>query len=81
MINKHGGYFLKLYQQRSYVLALEGAQRMNGMYVDESDTGLSFRDYGDLLLLSGGGHRTGKKGGCWQELETFARQHYKNAKN
>ena len=47
MINKHGSYFLKLYQHRSYVIALKGAQTANGMYVDESDTGLSFRNYGD----------------------------------
>ena len=79
MLNKHGLYSLKLYQHRSYVIALKGAQNVSGMYVDESDTGLSFRNYGDLLLLGGGGHRTGKKGGCWQELENFARKHYKNA--
>ncbi len=80
MFNKHGGYFLKLYQHRSYVVALENAQSLNGMYVDESDTGLSFRSYGNTLLLGGGAHRTGKKGGCWQELEEFARNHYKDAK-
>lgn len=80
MLNKHGGYFLKLYQHRSYVIALEGAQYINGMYVDESDTGMSFRSYGDLLLLGGGDHRTGKQGGCWQELEDFANKHYKNSK-
>ena len=79
MLNKHGLYSLKLYQHRSYVIALKGAQNVSGMYVDESDTGLSFRSYGDLLLLGGGGHRTGKKGGCWQELESFAKKHYKNA--
>lgn len=78
--NKHGAYFLKLYQHRSYVVALEGASKMNGMYVDERDTGLSFRNYKDLLLLGGGGHRTGKKGGCWQELEEFAKEHYPSAK-
>ncbi len=79
MLNKHGLYPLKLYQHRSYVIALKGAQNVNGMYVDESDTGLSFRNYGDLLLLGGGGHRTGKNGGCWQELEDFACKHYKHA--
>ena len=79
MLNKHGLYSLKLYQHRSYVIALKGAQNVSGMYVNESDTGLSFRSYGDLLLLGGGGHRTGKKGGCWQELEGFTRKHYKNA--
>lgn len=78
--NKHGAYFLKLYQHRSYVVALEGAPKMNGMYVDECNTGLSFRNYGNLLLLGGGGHRTGKKGGCWQELEEFAKEHYPNSK-
>jgi len=79
MLNKHGLYPLKLYQHRSYVIALKGAQNVSGMYVDESDTGLSFRSYGELLLLGGGGHRTGKQGGCWQELEDFAHKHYKNA--
>ena len=79
ILNKHGLYPLKLYQHRSYVIALKGAQNVNGMYVDESDTGLSFRSYGELLLLGGGGHRTGKKGGCWQELEDFALKHYKRA--
>ena len=79
MLNKHGLYSLKLYQHRSYVIALKGARDIGGMYVDESDTGLSFRSYGDLLLLGGGGHRTGKQGGCWQKLEDFARKHYKDA--
>lgn len=60
-INRHGSYFLKLYQHRSYVLALQQAQNVEGMYVDACKTGLSFRNYGDLLLLGGGGHRTGKK--------------------
>ncbi len=79
MINKHGSYFLKLYQHRSYVMALENAQNVDGMYVDESRTGFSFRNYGDLLLLGGGGHRTGKSGGNWDELRQFAREQYPRA--
>ncbi len=79
MINKHGSYFLKLYQHRSYVTALENAQNVDGMYVDESRTGFSFRNYGDLLLLGGGGHRTGKSGGNWDELRQFAREQYPHA--
>ncbi len=80
MLNKHGLYPLKLYQHRSYVIALRGAQSVGGMYVDESGTGLSFRNYGDLLLLGGGGHRTGKRGGSYAELEDFAKRYYKSAK-
>ncbi len=79
ILNKHGLYPLKLYQHRSYVIALKGAPRFRGMYVDESERGLSFRSYGDLLLLGGGGHRTGKPGGGWQELENFAKKHYKDS--
>ena len=79
-INKHGSYFLKLYQHRSYVSAWEGAGSLQGMYVDEDKKGMSFRSYGDLLLLGGGGHRTGKQGGGWEELNAFAHCHYPEAK-
>ena len=79
-LNKHGSYFLKLYQHRSYVLALEGAPLPEGMYVDESGKGLSFRTYGGTLLLGGGAHRTGKPGGNWAELTAFARDHYLGAR-
>ena len=80
ILNKHGAYFLKLYQHRSYVIALEGAPALEGMYVDCSDKGMSFRSYDSLLLLGGGGHRTGKQGGGWEELEGFAKKHYKGAR-
>ena len=80
IINKHGAYFLKMYQHRSYTIALENAQELDGMYVDESQNGMSFRSYKGVLFLSGGDHRTGKKGGCWQELEHFATKNYPKAK-
>ena len=79
ILNKHGAYFLKLYQHRSYVIALEGARQVGAMYVDEARDGLSFRDSGDILLLGGGSHRTGKRGGGWSELEIFAKKHYTGA--
>lgn len=79
-LNKHGAYFLKLYQHRSYVLALKNAPDVKGMYVDASLKGLSFRTSGEYLLLGGGGHRTGKKGGNWRELTEFSRTYYHGAK-
>ncbi len=78
--DRHGSYFLKLYQHRSYVLALENAQEVDGMYVDEDDLGLSFRSSDNLLLLGGGGERTGKKCGNWTELENFSKKYYPNSK-
>ena len=79
-INKHGSYFLKMYQHRSYVLCLEGAPLYDGMYVDENKKGLSFRTYGDYLLIGGGGHRTGSKGGNYTELKDFKERYFPDAK-
>lgn len=79
-INKHGNYFVKMYQHRSYVIALENAPDVNGMYVDDSKSGMSFRNYQNLLLIGGGAHRTGKKGGNWKELREFARTYYPESK-
>lgn len=79
IFNKHGSYFLKMYQDRSYVLALENATEAEGMYLDENADGFSFRRQDQLLLLGGGSHRTGKKGGGWAKLEAFAKEHYPGA--
>lgn len=79
-LNTHGSYFLKMYQHRSYVIAYEQAQKVKGMYVDEAKKGMSFRNYKELLLIGGGDHRTGKKGGNWKEIEAFAKKYYPNAK-
>lgn len=78
-INKHGSYYLKLYQHRSYIIALENARNVEGMYVDEDKKGLSFRNYKDLLLVGGGGHRTGKSGGGWNEIRAFANESFPNS--
>lgn len=75
-INTHGSYFLKLYQHRSYMIALENAQNVDGMYVDENGTGLSFRNYQKYLILGGGSHRTGKTGENWDVLRSFAKENY-----
>jgi len=78
-LNRHGSYFLKLYQHRSYVLALENAADVGGMYIDGANIGLSFRNYKNLLLIGGAGHRTGRKGGGWESLRSDAASLYPNA--
>ncbi len=79
-INRHGSYFLKLYQSRSYVIALEKAPELKGMYLDDSPGGLSFRRYGDFLLMGGQSHRTGEPGGGWAALEETAARLFPGAK-
>lgn len=59
-INVPGFYFIRMHQQRSYVLALKNAANVNGMYIDADEKGFSFRNYQDLLLLGGAGHRCGE---------------------
>ena len=73
--NVPGYYFLRMHQERSYVLALENAAGLEGMYFGTDGDGLSFRPQGDLLLLGGGGHRTGENsaGGQYQKLRQAAR--------
>ncbi len=78
-LNKHGGYFLKLYQHRSYVIALENAPDLGGMYLDQAQGGMSFRNYQGLLLVGGGSHRTGKQGGNWREPREFAASRWPQA--
>ena len=79
-LNKFGCYWLKLYQSCSYVLALKGAPDLDGMYVDASGKGLSFRNYDGLLLLGGGAHRTGRQSTGWAGLESLARRHWPDAR-
>lgn len=78
-LNKHGSYFIKMYQHRSYVIALKNAPNLNGMYVDEAPKGMSFRNHNGFLLVGGGGCRTGKTGGNWEEIRRFSAQHYPGA--
>ena len=49
------------------------------MYIDEAQGGFSFRNADGLLLLGGGGHRTGKAGGGWTALRQAAAQFYPQA--
>ena len=66
-INMPGFYFMREHQERSYVLALKGAEALPAMYYSMDRDGLSLRRYGELLLLGGGNHRTGKKTTCKQD--------------
>ena len=58
-----GGYFLRMHQSRSYVIAIEGEgvpKQMDGMYFGVEKDGLSFRHFDGKLLVGGGSHRTGR---------------------
>ncbi len=84
-MNIPGYYFMRMHQERSYVAAFSGCGRMQGMYLgidpapsvikgNASGKGLSFRSYGDYMLLGGYGHRTGDNlsGGQYDRLKELA---------
>lgn len=79
-INRHGLYFMKLYQNRSYVLGLENAPELDVTVAELEGQGIYMRRYGDLLLLGGGDHRTGKKGGGFAFLRDYAQTHFPKAR-
>lgn len=73
-VNVPGYYPLRMHQERSYVLALSGCPKLPGMYYSVEPGGLSLRPCGDLLLVGGGGHRTGenRSGGRYGSLSKSA---------
>lgn len=77
-INAPGFYFLRMHQERTYLLAFKGATRLDGMYRSVEQTGYSLRNYGDTLLFGGGSHRTGENshGGQYEALRCAAKQFY-----
>ncbi|EOT2958701.1 FAD-dependent oxidoreductase [Clostridium perfringens] len=82
IMNAPGYYFMKMHQERSYVLALENTSEIDGMYIDLNKEGYSFRTYNNLLLLGGISHKTGEneEGGSYDELRKVAKKLYPKAK-
>ena len=73
-VNFPGLYFARMHQERSYAIALENAAQMDGMWIGAEQGAYSFRNYGPLLLLGGGGHRCGENsaGGRYELLRQQA---------
>lgn len=63
-IDKSSLLFSKIYQERSYVLALKDVDPIADMYIDCADDGFSFRpqkdeNNNDMVLFGGYGHKSG----------------------
>lgn len=78
-----GYYFLRMHQERSYVIALElpgDQKKWEGMYLGIEKEGYSFRTCQSkgktVLLMGGGSHRTGENisGGKYDNLRKHARE-------
>lgn len=88
IINFPGYYFLKMYQEMSYVIGVETNQPLfQGMYINSELPTVSFRTakQGDknLLLIGGMGHKTGERkdiSDSYEKLEAIAKQYYPDCK-
>ena len=82
VLNVPGFYFVRLHQERSYVLALSGCDKIQGMYYGVDKGGLSFRQAGEYLLFGGSSCRTGEndKGTAYDSLVEAAQKLYPDSK-
>lgn len=85
--NSFGLYFLRLYQDKSYVIAARTKDEpFNGMYINIKDPIYSMRyqfsEKENLLILAGGNHRSGEKENeddSYKELEDFLSTNFKGS--
>ena len=79
-INLHGLYPVKMYQQNAYAVAYENAPDLGCTVIDAAENGIFLRNYNGLLIVGGGSHRTGKKGGGFNVPRDFAKKYFPDAK-
>lgn len=88
IINAPGYYFLKMYQEMSYLIGVETDKSLfKGMYINSETPTVSFRtakkDGKDLLLIGGMGHKTGERkdiSDSYKNLEAIAKKYYPDCK-
>lgn len=80
-VNAPGYYFLRMHQEMSAILALEGPKPLPGMFIDRADGGLSLRPWEKYTLVCAGSWRTGENpGNQYAELERKAAEMFPDAR-
>lgn len=88
VINIPGFYFMKMYQETSYAIAIETSEKLfEGMYIKLEEPKISLRTAKDgdktLVIVGGMNHRVGAKinlDEAYENLEKFAKTMYSDAK-
>ena len=80
-VNAPGYYFMRMHQERSYVLALRNTPELEGLYYGVDPGGVSLRNGEGCLLLGGGNHRAGENtsGGRYELLRRTAQTYWPQA--
>lgn len=88
IINAPGFYFIKMYQETSYAIAVETQEKLfEGMYISAEEPRVSLRtakyEDKDLLIVAGNDHRVGAKidlKNSYNYLENIAKNMYADSK-
>lgn len=88
IINVPGFYFIKMYQETSYAIAVETSEELfEGMYINNEEKVISLRtaiyEGKKVLVVAGMTHRVGAKinlDDAYNELESVAKKMYNDAK-
>ncbi|HOO22069.1 MAG TPA: FAD-dependent oxidoreductase [Clostridia bacterium] len=64
IINFPGWYFLRMYKSHSYAVALDKAQDIKGTYLNADESGLTFRNHKEDVIVGGYDHRSGRPYKC-----------------
>lgn len=88
IINVPGFYFLKMYQEASYAIAIETEEsKFSGMYIKKEEPIISLRtakmEDKQVIILGGMGHRVGAKidlKDAFVDLEKIAKEMYPDSK-
>lgn len=77
-VNFPGFYFMRMHQERDYVLEMRGNHRISECFLGIEEAGVSLRPCSaDTLLIGGSSHRAGMEGsGRYEALRAFAAQHF-----
>lgn len=73
-------YSMRMYQTRSYVLAIKYDKNLPSTYTDMEEGGLYFRKYKDFLIIGGNDIRTGNINDCYEKIKTFVKENFNDSK-
>lgn len=79
-IDRLGMYYTKMFQNRSYVIAIKNDEDIGGTYTNLETTGFYFRKYKEYLLIGGNDHKTANGEYHYENLISFVNNYYPNAK-
>ncbi len=69
-------YSIRMYQMRSFVVAIDYKDDLKGLYTDHDENGLYYRKYGDYLIIGGYDTRTGNHHDAFTNLEKHVKEYF-----